>query len=413
MQTPSNSNSQPDAQDPMEMGEWLTPPPSGDTVPGDVPTPPYSTVESASNADLYENASQQQAAPPAMPTAPYANVKSFAKIASLCAGVLILGALWGLQGSVGSYGELRKLADQNIEIKKHNLKVNKQNSPMARAQRAQVAVRQITQRQMQMVNQVNQQVMRQQEMHERMASGEPASEQEMAAYEQQMSRPPMISMPAKTMSNLMGLSSDLPLKETMDDRHFAAGQISASRMPVMLGMLVFVAGFLAWKFHAVQNLPALNIERVTMTPGGAIGAWAMPAVNLIAPLIVMQDLCRSSRQENLLATYNNRKSRSGIIVGWWACMVLGGLTLIWSYSRMFGAAGPEEMLSAVQMSLFADVMLGAAAGLGAYVALMITEDQQQRREALIAWTSQPAQQTSPAPPQWRAGVAQTTGAYQS
>ena len=85
-------------------------------------------------------------------------------------------------------------------------------------------------------------------------------------------------------------------------------------------------------------------------------------MNLIAPCAIMQDIARSSRPENLQAS-GDKQGRFGPVAGWWACMVVGGLALLWSRSKMSGADGPEEMLSATQLNIFADLLMATAVGL--------------------------------------------------
>ncbi len=441
-QNPYDASDQPDD---LDMGVWLTPKPTPGPAPGpaqpqsdaplypptpaqsDTPQPPREAQIYADpppvagpeeHGKLYAHSPQPAAPPPSVPGAAFMNPKLFAGVAIAFAAALILAGVYGIQDSARSSLGLSELARENARIKERNLEIEKQYNPfwwrkrgdggLTRAvamQTAQQLMRQHAQMAMEMSARANAHALRTQMMHERIESGEdPTAEEEMDAYTRQMSdiadmrtnpqRAMMPLPPAPTVAGMFGGPS-VPqgaLEKTFDDRQFERAAVAGSRVPVFVGVILCVAGLLVWKYHTIKNLPALGAEDKALSPAPSILMWAVPLMNLVAPLVVMQEVARGSRPCNLHTPFNDRQGRLALLVGWWTCVVAGVVVFLWSWSKMSGSTGPESMLSAAWFNIFADLVVVGAGGLTILVVCQITKDQLQRREMLLAWAGQPAAQ---------------------
>lgn len=93
------------------------------------------------------------------------------------------------------------------------------------------------------------------------------------------------------------------------------------------GLFLFTAIlFLVWMHRAYKNLPLLGAPRASFTPGGAVGAWFIPLVNLVRPYQAMAELWRRSGpipDSEDFAT----PSSPAIMKAWWG---------MWIVSNLFG-----------------------------------------------------------------------------
>jgi hypothetical protein len=442
-QNPYHASDQPDD---LDMGVWLTPKPTPGSAPtpaqpqsdaplypqtpaqSDTPQPPREAqiytdppgvASPAAHGTLYAHSPQPAAPPPpALPDAAFINPKLFAGVAIAFATALILAGVYGIQDSARSSPGLSELAQENARIKERNLEIEKQYNPfwwrksgnvgLTRAMAMQTA-RQLMREHAQMATamsaRANAQALRTQMVQERIENGEdPPTEEEMAAFTRQMSdiadmrtnpqRAMMPIPPAPTVTGMFGEPSvpEGALEKTFDDRQFESAAVAGSRVPVLVGVILCVAGLLVWKYHTIKNLPALGAEDKALSPTPSILMWAVPLMNLVAPLVAMQEVARSSRPCNLHMQFNDRQGRLALLAGWWACVVTGVIVFLWSWSKMSGSTGPESMLSAAWFNIFADLVVVGTGALTILVVCQITKDQLQRREMLLAWAAEPAAQ---------------------
>lgn len=88
--------------------------------------------------------------------------------------------------------------------------------------------------------------------------------------------------------------------------------------------IVAIVVFLVWVHRMYRNLPALGSTSTRFSPGGAVGSFFIPFVNLVRGYQVMAHLWLESQPEPATLPDGQVLRRSAALVGWWWGFHLGG-----------------------------------------------------------------------------------------
>jgi hypothetical protein len=87
---------------------------------------------------------------------------------------------------------------------------------------------------------------------------------------------------------------------------------------MLLTLILSCIFLLMWMYRAHKNLRSITSDRLEFTPGGAVGWWFCPFLNLVRPYQVMKEIFTVSR--------DGTASKSAPIVGaWWALWILSNI----------------------------------------------------------------------------------------
>ncbi len=144
--------------------------------------------------------------------------------------------------------------------------------------------------------------------------------------------------------------------------------------PIYLAAIVL---FLIWQFHHHRQLAALRgRDALRHSPGFGIGAWFIPAANLVLPLLVIANLWKVSARPG--AAGPDRVSP--LVWWWWSLFVFVPLawlviTFFWGFAQgIAGTFDPNavEPTGMVVLATIAYLSMAVAAGLGARVVAGLT-----------------------------------------
>jgi Domain of unknown function (DUF4328)/Protein of unknown function (DUF2510) len=145
-----------------------------------------------------------------------------------------------------------------------------------------------------------------------------------------------------------------------------------------LASLVFLvpAGilFIVWQWRSAKNAEALGRTGAQYGAGWSIGGWFIPLANLVIPVIILQDLWRSSDPESSPDSWRTRP-RSSLIRWWWGTIVVGWLAGRFGANTTAGTASVSQLRSANETASAGAVLFVAASILAIFVVRRITDRQ--------------------------------------
>lgn len=120
-------------------------------------------------------------------------------------------------------------------------------------------------------------------------------------------------------------------------RQASEGRENLMRIIQLAAFAVSVIAFLFWLHRAYKNLKPLGAQR-RYSPGWAVGAFAVPIVNLVLPFQVFQEMWRASDPETIdekgtggLNIIIDESSKSLLVVIWWGLWLLAIINLVVAY----------------------------------------------------------------------------------
>lgn len=94
------------------------------------------------------------------------------------------------------------------------------------------------------------------------------------------------------------------------------GAVEAAGVALTAVLLACGIVFIIWEWRCAKNAELLAHGAPRFGPGWAIGGWLIPFANLVIPVLVMQDLWRST--SGAARTDGSSRARPGsALVGWW------------------------------------------------------------------------------------------------
>ena len=96
------------------------------------------------------------------------------------------------------------------------------------------------------------------------------------------------------------------------------------RAATLVGLCFAVATgvvFILWQWRSAKNAEAFGQTAARYRPGWSIGGWFVPLANFVIPVLIMQDLWRSS-DPHLSPEDGRRRPRSALVGWWWAAFVV-------------------------------------------------------------------------------------------
>lgn len=169
--------------------------------------------------------------------------------------------------------------------------------------------------------------------------------------------------------------------EALDLLLIAAGGEEARALPlliqtpgavvILLGVLSAAVAFTMWMHRAFRNLPALGARDLRWSPAWAAGAWFIPIVNFVVPILVASELWRASGGAGGGVRW--------LPAAWWAAWVTGSILNGLSGS-LEGEAQSVQMASDA-LGVVGDVAMLAAGSLAIAFVHLVTRRQQALAEA--------------------------------
>jgi hypothetical protein len=99
---------------------------------------------------------------------------------------------------------------------------------------------------------------------------------------------------------------------------------AASAILLFLTFVILVL-VIIWTFRAAKNNDALGRFYPRLKPGWAIAGWLIPLVNLVIPVLMLQDLWRGSEVSTPRGDPTWRSNRGSALIGWyWGLFILSG-----------------------------------------------------------------------------------------
>ena len=124
--------------------------------------------------------------------------------------------------------------------------------------------------------------------------------------------------------------------------------LGASFWPQLFTGPLLATVFLVWLWRAYANLRGQGLSGLARSPGGAVGVWFIPIVNLVAPFATMRELWNRSAGEDEYQSL----TPVALVSSWWACWIGGGLlvtivfgTVLASFVRNVVVSTSESLLT--------------------------------------------------------------------
>ena len=176
-------------------------------------------------------------------------------------------------------------------------------------------------------------------------------------------------------------------------RQLAGGEVEAAQAGAhsITGVLVFVlklgvliasaVTFLDWLYQARINLRSFGVRRLTYTRGWALGAFAVPFLNLVRPYQVVREIWKASNPEVTDPFGWTRSRVPWLLPLWWGSFV-AYVTLEMLSVGLAAAAGTEldKLQIARAVGLAADVAAAASASAAYFLVAHLTDAQRRKRE---------------------------------
>lgn len=157
---------------------------------------------------------------------------------------------------------------------------------------------------------------------------------------------------------------------------------------LMLGTAIV---FLMWVYRATANLRCFSSRPLEFTPGGAVGWFFFPVMNLIrVPQVIRQIYNRSSDPER------PDKSTPAVVGWWWACWILAGLIHRAANAMVYRGAPLDELVSATWTAIVGEIIFLIAA-LCAITIVRRVEQMQENRPISYEDAASPPPLPAPTP----------------
>ena len=153
---------------------------------------------------------------------------------------------------------------------------------------------------------------------------------------------------------------------------------------------VFFFFFFCWVYRDYRNLGALGAVQMRFTPGGSIGWYFCPIVNLWKPVQAMNDIAiGSATQGSPPVTW---------LVGlWWAVALIDRGVQRISGQLLTNAKSIDQLLTATTMDVVSNVSSIVAASLTIVLIYLITRSQRRRHDQLSSLNQTPTGPVDPFP----------------
>ena len=108
----------------------------------------------------------------------------------------------------------------------------------------------------------------------------------------------------------------------------------------------------------LQNLGALSPRELSFTPGGAIGAWFVPFLNLVRPFQIVREIwwISSAPEDAERATFERVPRAPTVIKGWWGIYLASGFLGQAVFRASMSAKSIPDLLASSYLSIAADLM---------------------------------------------------------
>ena len=132
----------------------------------------------------------------------------------------------------------------------------------------------------------------------------------------------------------------------------------AVHVGLLIGLIVTCIALMMWMYRANKNLTSWTTHRLDFTPGGAIGWWFCPFLNLVKPYQMMKEI--------FTVSHEGFRPRSTAVVGWWWGMwiISNIVTRIGAAMGVHGTESPtiDKLVTATWTSML-DTPFALVAGL--------------------------------------------------
>jgi hypothetical protein len=89
----------------------------------------------------------------------------------------------------------------------------------------------------------------------------------------------------------------------------------------IIPIIVFIIVYCMWKYLAYKNLRASGVQGLKHSPGGAVGWYFIPIVNMIKPHKVMQELWKATFYADGTKNWKSKKN-NWMITCWWLAYIV-------------------------------------------------------------------------------------------
>jgi predicted Zn finger-like uncharacterized protein len=145
--------------------------------------------------------------------------------------------------------------------------------------------------------------------------------------------------------------------------------------------MLFMICFMVWSHLAHKNLRPLGSRELRYTPGGAVGWWFCPILNLWKPYRVMQEIWQGSD----FRTLESGRSISGWLLGlWWTAHLVGVVLSYAAGIALTKAHNLADIAHAMRLDMYSAILSGVFAALAITIVASVSGKQSQRRDVLIA-----------------------------
>jgi len=159
---------------------------------------------------------------------------------------------------------------------------------------------------------------------------------------------------------------------SLQDATDAIDRSRAVGIVVIVVYLSTVIMWLVWQHRGQSNLHALAVERLTFSPGWAVGWWLIPIANLWKPFQTVRELWNASRGDETWWAVPTWP----VIGWWWACWVVFNI-LYNTTIRFYGSdsATVDTFIIGDRLSIAGDLVSIVAAILAIWIVRAVNERQ--------------------------------------
>ena len=153
--------------------------------------------------------------------------------------------------------------------------------------------------------------------------------------------------------------------------------VGGSRIALPLTVATAIA-FLMWLYRASENVHTVRGGSLEFTPGGAVGSFFIPFLNLVQPYRAVREVWLASDPSVLPPVPMDRGTSTGqwLVLAWWIPFLTRGLSGWWSLVASHSDLPRIEKLASVSYGLLASHLLAMPAAAAA-IALVYLVDQRQ------------------------------------
>jgi hypothetical protein len=164
---------------------------------------------------------------------------------------------------------------------------------------------------------------------------------------------------------------------TQKAAHRAAGDVLFAIRLVLMG--VAGAAFVEWLYQSRVNLRAFGVRRLRYPRGWALGAFLVPALNLVRPYQVVREVWQAS-DPGIRDPFAWNQVRPGwLLPAWWGASVAWALLALVSLGMTLGAGTDAAKLQLARgVLLAADAAAALAVSLAYFVVDHISRAQEQK-----------------------------------